>query len=117
MEACCKIDKPTDLLFEHNPECFKPKDGGVCSYQCLLRGKNWSGMQQKHSRLGTGKLCARKYLKGTGVNIIIIIIITPWSRGHLEKLTVPQLVKKLPAFYGTRRFITAFTTARHLSLS
>jgi len=28
-----------------------------------------------------------------------------------------QLVKKFPAFYGTRRFITAFTNARHLSLS
>ena len=26
-------------------------------------------------------------------------------------------VKKFPAFYGTRRFITAFTSARHLSLS
>ena len=35
----------------------------------------------------------------------------------LEKLTGSQLVKKHPAFYGTRRFITAFTTARHLSLS
>jgi hypothetical protein len=40
-----------------------------------------------------------------------------WSRGLLEKLTVSQLVKKFPAFYGTRRFITLFTTARHLSLS
>jgi hypothetical protein len=28
-----------------------------------------------------------------------------------------QLVKKFPAFYGTRRFITAFTSTRHLSLS
>jgi hypothetical protein len=26
-------------------------------------------------------------------------------------------VKKFPAFYGTRRFIIAFTSARHLSLS
>jgi hypothetical protein len=34
----------------------------------------------------------------------------------LEKLTVPQLVKKFSAFYGTRMFITVFTTARHLSL-
>jgi hypothetical protein len=37
--------------------------------------------------------------------------------GLLEKLTVSQLVKKFPAFYGTRKFITAFTTAGHLSLS
>ena len=28
-----------------------------------------------------------------------------------------QLVKKFPAFYETRKFITAFTSARHLSLS
>ena len=28
-----------------------------------------------------------------------------------------QLVKKSHAFYGTRKFITAFTSARHLSLS
>jgi len=34
----------------------------------------------------------------------------------LEKLTGSQLVKKFSAFYGTRRFITALTSARHLSL-
>jgi len=43
--------------------------------------------------------------------------LTPSTRVLLEKLTGLQLVKKFPAFYGTRRFITAFTTARHLSLS
>jgi hypothetical protein len=40
----------------------------------------------------------------------------PWSRVLLEKLTGLQLVKKFPTFYGNRRFITAFTSARHLSL-
>ena len=35
----------------------------------------------------------------------------------LEKLTGSQLVKKFPEFYATRRFITSFTSARHLSLS
>jgi hypothetical protein len=39
------------------------------------------------------------------------------DRVLLKKLTVTQLVKKFPAFYGTRRFITMFTTARHWSLS
>jgi len=34
-------------------------------------------------------------------------LFTPWSRVLLEKLTGFQLVKKFPAFYGTRRFITA----------
>jgi hypothetical protein len=42
-------------------------------------------------------------------------IVTPWSRVLLEKLTGPQLVKKFPACYGTRRVI-AFTIARHLFL-
>jgi len=44
-------------------------------------------------------------------------ILTPWCRVLLEKLTGLQLVKKFPAFHGTRRFITALTSVRHLSLS
>ena len=44
-------------------------------------------------------------------------LLTPWCRVLLEKLTGLQLVKKFPAFYGTRRFITTFTSARQLSLS
>ena len=44
-------------------------------------------------------------------------LLTPWSRVLLEKLTGFQLVKKFPAFYGTRRFITVHTSVRHLSLS
>jgi hypothetical protein len=42
---------------------------------------------------------------------------TPWSTVLLEKLTGPQLVKKFAAFDGTLKFITAFTRARHFSLS
>ena len=44
-------------------------------------------------------------------------LLTPWCRVLLEKLTGLQLVKKFPAFHGTRRFITALITVRHLSLS
>ena len=33
-----------------------------------------------------------------------------------EKTSVPQLVKRSHTFYGTRRFITAFTGAHHMSL-
>jgi hypothetical protein len=40
-----------------------------------------------------------------------------WNRFLLEKLTGFQLAKKFPAFYRTRRFITSFASARHLSLS
>ena len=34
-------------------------------------------------------------------------ILTPWNRELLERLSGFQLVKKFPAFYRTRRFITA----------
>ena len=44
-------------------------------------------------------------------------LLTPWCRVLLEKLTGLQLVKKFPAFHGTRRFITALTSICHLSLS
>jgi len=42
---------------------------------------------------------------------------TPWSRVLLEKSSGFQPVNKFRAFYGTRRYITKFTNARHLSLS
>ena len=46
----------------------------------------------------------------------ITYLLTPGCRVLLEKLTGLQLVK-FPSFYGTRRFITALTNVRHLSLS
>ena len=51
------------------------------------------------------------------VHYLLTYLLTPCSRVLLDKLRGFQLVKKFPAFYGTRRFITAFTSARHLSLS
>jgi len=44
-------------------------------------------------------------------------LLTPWCRVLLEKPNVLQLVKKFPAFHGTRKFITALTSVRNLSLS
>ena len=47
---------------------------------------------------------------------LLTYLLTPWCRVVLEKLNGLQLVKKFPAFHGTRRFITALTSVRHLSL-
>ena len=44
-------------------------------------------------------------------------LLTLRYRVLLEKLIGLQLIKKFPAFHGTRRFITALTSVRHLSLS
>ena len=51
------------------------------------------------------------------VSFFLFFFLTPCSWVLLDKLTGLQLVKKFPAFYGTRRFITTFTSARRLSVS
>ena len=51
------------------------------------------------------------------ITYLLTYLLTPWSKVLLEKLIGFQLVKKFPAFHGTLRFITAFTSARHLSIS
>jgi len=48
---------------------------------------------------------------------LLTYLFTPYSTVLLEKLTGFQLVTEFPAFYGTRKFITAVTRARHLSHS
>ena len=48
---------------------------------------------------------------------ILTYILIQWCRVLIEKLTGLQLVKKFPAFHGTRRFITALTSVRQLPLS
>jgi len=55
---------------------------------------------------------------GTACNVAAsrFVILTPWCRVLVEQLTGLQLIKKFPAFHGTRRFITALTSVRHLSL-
>ena len=57
------------------------------------------------------------YLIPCLLTYLLTYLLTPYSTALLEKVTGSQLVKKVPIFYGTRRFITAFTSARHLSLS
>jgi hypothetical protein len=47
-------------------------------------------------------------------SIILTYLLTPWSTVRPEKLTGFQLVKKFPAFYGSRMFVAALTRARHL---
>ena len=48
-------------------------------------------------------------------SFILTYLLTPCSRVLLEKITGFQL-KKFLAFYGTWRFMTTVTSARHLSL-
>ena len=59
----------------------------------------------------------KNHLFTYSLTYLLTSFLTPWCRVLLEKLTGLQLVKKFPAFHGTRRFITALTRVRHLSLS
>jgi len=64
----------------------------------------------------SNKMC-NSFIMFLKMNILLTYLLTPWCRFFLEKLTGLQLVKKYPAFHGTRRFITALTSVRHMSLS
>ena len=65
--------------------------------------------------LVNGHLAIRKDCKLLEKTVSVCNLLTAWSRVLLEKLTGSHLVKFI-ALYGTRRFITALTTARHLSI-
>ena len=67
-----------------------------------------------HARTHTHLLT---YLLTCLLACLLTDLLTPCSTVLLEKLTGPQLVNKFPTFYGIRRLGTAFTSARHLSLS
>ena len=79
-------------------------------------------LQLLHTSCPTVMPCALLHSQQTTGYIYIYIyiytyLLTPWCRVLLEKLAGLQLVKKFPAFHGTRRFITPLTSVRHLSLS
>ena len=61
-------------------------------------------------------LCFQSFVPTYVLHLLTYLHIS-WSRVILEKLTGFQLVQDFPPFYGTRRFIRAFASVRHLSLS
>jgi len=50
-------------------------------------------------------------------NLLTCLLTHCLEQSLLETLTCSELVKNFPEFYGTRKFITAFASALHLSLS
>jgi hypothetical protein len=47
------------------------------------------------------------------INSNTLSSLTPWSRVLLEKLTGFAASQEIPRIYGTRKFITVLTSARH----
>ena len=59
-----------------------------------------------------------KYLHQIVKKVCPVALLTyPWSRVLLEKLTGSAASQEIPRIFGTRRFLTVPTSARHLSLS
>jgi len=79
-----------------NPTCF---DTEPIPYGVLY---NEGSHIQQHASPGNDRLFR--------TITILKFLLTPWCRVLLEQLTGLQLVKKLPEFHGTRRFITALTS-------
>jgi hypothetical protein len=136
-DACTSsiIYGPTSHIIEHKTRCFNNLEflKAMCVLN-LVTSKNWCRrmmmmmmMMMMHCKgikniitsvtLVTGQHAKTKLHKIHNVHPSMCIYITPWRRVLPEKQKRLKLLKKVPAFYGTRRFITAFTTARHLSLS
>jgi hypothetical protein len=57
------------------------------------------------------------FWQSTYTYCLIYSLTHSWSWALLEKLSIVQLLKSFPSFYGTRRFITLLTRALHWSLS
>jgi hypothetical protein len=73
----------------------------------------------KWSSLQIWLKCIVSALHVTCVVLLILLYeacLIPKSRDFLEELLTAQPVKKLLSFYGTVRFISMPTTARHWSL-
>jgi hypothetical protein len=57
------------------------------------------------------------YLLTYLLTYFLTYLLTPWNRVLLEKLTGFAASQEIPRIYGTRKFITVLTSARHLFLS
>ena len=99
---------------ECNPIKFKKRRTSVTAVSLrnikILNELNWFLRHKGHRTVSCYSHCPFSHTQYT-------YLLTPWCRVLLEKLTGLQQVKKFPAFHGTRRFITALTSVRHLSLS
>jgi hypothetical protein len=83
------------------------------------QSRSGCGGEEKNSRPLAGLECAVQpvaWLIYPGSFGSLTDVKCHWTNSF-DKLIVTQLVKKFSAFYGTQKFITVFTTARHWSLS
>jgi len=84
-----------------------------------LLNKGFNKTRRQSGRTGEDKYpLPSLWFKSCSYTSLLTYLLTYSLHGavFLKKLTGFQLVMKFPAFYGTRMFITAVTSARHLSV-
>jgi len=116
--------KRSELEFDLSPPS-SAKLKNVCVCVCVavalfLYMSQWHRQHQLNSDIGIFDFvqsCHTHISTSVLLTYLLTYLLSPWCRVLLEQLTGLQLVKKFPAFHGTRRFITALTSVRHLSLS
>jgi len=94
---------------------------GNCRNTPGIRNIDSCRTKQKVVWLTLNITCTWDPVSGLGVNAAACLTNKEtnllYAAVFIQKLIVCQLAKKFPALCGRRRFITAFTRARHLSLS
>jgi len=75
--------------------------------------KFWTPRNNRHKDIRLLFFCASEGRK----THLLTYLLTPWSIVLLDKLTGSAASQEIPRIFGTRRFITVLTNARHLSLS
>jgi hypothetical protein len=82
--------------------------------QACRKSTTWSEIQKINIQISTKSILENSQYK-TQVRNLSVTKLTSWSWDILEKPPIVQLLKNFPAFYGTRRFITVFTSSLHWS--
>jgi len=110
-------------LFAHSSnhpsaEAAKRFPGQLHAYSSGRPGVR-DGKQDGIPVIATGKVMANCHVYCTccSYDKEINKLLTPRSRVLLAKPTAPRQDIKFPILFGTQRFVTVFTTARHLFLS
>jgi hypothetical protein len=113
------LHTPSPRLREHAPDIPHTHAVAGCTVFHTANQKQYNFMLQVHQISSSQRksshdncdLCHTAVLASQQENEITNYM----QQSLVEKLTVPQLVKKFPILWN-RKFITAFTTARHLSV-
>jgi hypothetical protein len=82
---------------------------GIC---LTTEEKSWKNLSQGKKNLN---LMRPPTLYMKCASLLLTYLLTPWSTVLLEKLTVNFAAsEEIPRIYGTRKFLTVPTSARHL---